>query len=420
MQPTALDLAATACFALAIIHTFLVKRFQHLAHKYPEGSAGENLFHLLGEVEVVFGLWAAVLFMFIVVNAGAHDAVAFIDGQNFTEPIFVFTIMATAGSRPILWLTRRLLAGVPNALPALRQQAFFVTALVLGPLLGSFITEPAAMTVTALILRDRFFSARSSDRMKYVTLAVLFVNISIGGTLTHFAAPPVLMVAAKWNWDVPYMFSQFGWKAALACGVNALGAAFLLRKELGASVDIREDDRPMPWWVVAVHVAFLAFMVWASHHPAVFLGAFLFFVGFTMITKEHQDEIRLRDSLLVAFFLGGLVVLGSKQAWWLAPLLASLGELPLFVGAAALTAFTDNAALTYLGSQVEGLTESMKYALVAGAVAGGGMTVIANAPNPAGFAILRDNFGSDGISPAGLALAAVTPTLVAMACFWFL
>lgn len=420
MQASSLDIAATVCFALAVLHTFSVKQFQKLAHHYEEGTVGENLFHLLGEVEVVFGLWAAVLFAVITFSESAHEALLFVDAQNFTEPLFVFAIMATAGSRPILWLTRRLLTAVPGALPAFREQGLYVAALVLGPLLGSFITEPAAITVTALALRDRFFSAHASARLKYITIAVLFVNVSIGGTLTHFAAPPVLMVAGKWNWDMAFMFTHFGWKAALACLINALGAAFVLRKELTGTTEGPQDPRPMPWLVVAIHVAFLAFMVWSSHHPAVFLGAFLFFLGFTMITKEYQDELRLRDSLLVAFFLGGLVVLGSRQAWWLSTVLNSLGELPLFLGATALTGITDNAALTFLGSQVPGLTDGMKHALVAGAVAGGGMTIIANAPNPAGFAILRDRFGADGMSPGGLALAAFLPTLVAMACLWLL
>lgn len=413
-------MAATVCFAIAVLHTFSVKQFQKLAKRYEEGTVGENLFHLLGEVEVVFGFWAAVLFAIIAFSESAHEALTFIDSQNFTEPLFVFAIMATAGSRPILWLTRRLLTAAPNLLPVYREQGLYVSALVLGPLLGSFITEPAAITVTALALRDRFFTDRASARLKYITIAVLFVNVSIGGTLTHFAAPPVLMVAGTWNWDMAFMFTHFGWKAALACLINALGAALILRKELTGTSEGPRDPRPMPWLVVAIHVAFLAFMVWASHHAAVFLGAFLFFLGFTLITKEYQDELRLRDSLLVAFFLGGLVVLGSRQAWWLSQLLNSLSELPLFLGATALTGVTDNAALTFLGSQVPGLTEGMKHALVAGAVAGGGMTIIANAPNPAGFAVLRDRFGDEGMSPAGLAAAAFIPTLVAMACLWLL
>jgi len=90
----------------------------------------------------------------------------------------------------------------------------------------------------------------------------------------------------------------------------------------------------------------------------------------------------------------------------------------VYFAAAALTAVTDNAALTYLGSLVEGLSPAFKYALVAGAVTGGGLTVIANAPNPAGFSILRGNFPDGAISPLWLLIAAVPPTLVALVAFW--
>jgi hypothetical protein len=120
---------------------------------------------------------------------------------------------------------------------------------------------------------------------------------------------------------------------------------------------------------------------------------------------------------MVAFFLAGLVVLGGQQRWWLQDVLSRLDESTLFYGAAALTAITDNAALTYLGSLVEGVSEDYKYALVAGAVAGGGLTVIANAPNPAGFAILKDHFEDQSINALGLFAAALPPTLVAVACF---
>jgi Na+/H+ antiporter NhaD/arsenite permease-like protein len=89
----------------------------------------------------------------------------------------------------------------------------------------------------------------------------------------------------------------------------------------------------------------------------------------------------------------------------------------VYFGATALTAVTDNAALTYLGSLVEGLSDEFKYALVAGAVTGGGLTVIANAPNPAGFAILRGNFEDNTIHPVGLLLAAIPPTLMAIVAF---
>jgi Na+/H+ antiporter NhaD/arsenite permease-like protein len=175
-----------------------------------------------------------------------------------------------------------------------------------------------------------------------------------------------------------------------------------------------------PAWLRALHLIFLGLIVLMAHHPTVFLGIFLFFLGLTAITPEFQERLKLRESLLVAFFLAGLVVLGGVQRWWLEPLLRNLDTLPLFLGTTVLTAFTDNAALTYLGSQIPQISEAFKYALVAGAVAGGGLTVIANAPNPAGFSILRNSFGPEGISPAGLLAGAAIPTLIAMACFWWL
>ena len=92
----------------------------------------------------------------------------------------------------------------------------------------------------------------------------------------------------------------------------------------------------------------------------------------------------------------------------------------MYYGATLLTAVTDNAALTYLGSLVDGMTPQAKYALVAGAVTGGGLTVIANAPNPAGFAILKATFDDGAISPLWLAAAATPPTVVAVAAFQLL
>jgi len=149
---------------------------------------------------------------------------------------------------------------------------------------------------------------------------------------------------------------------------------------------------------------------------------FMLFLGLVTATREHQDNLKLREGLLVGFFLAGLVTLGSLQSWWLQPLIAGMDGVTLFLGATGLTAITDNAALTYLGSLVESITPDLKYALVAGAVTGGGLTVIANAPNPAGVGILQNSaaFRGEGISPLGLFLGALGPTLVALLCFWFI
>jgi predicted cation transporter len=150
------------------------------------------------------------------------------------------------------------------------------------------------------------------------------------------------------------------------------------------------------------------------------MGLFLLFLGLAEAYRRHHDRLMLREGLMVAFFLAGLVVLGGQQQWWLGPLLKSMDATSVYFGATALTAVTDNAALTYLASTVGGLSEEFKYAVVAGAVTGGGLTVIANAPNPAGFAILRGKFTDQAIHPLGLLAAALLPTCVAIVSFWLL
>ena len=423
MNPTTVESLATVLFGLAVLHTFCVKRFAHWAHRYPPGSVSENLLHFLAETEVVFGLWAATLFLGIAVLRGSiHEAVVYIEGLNFTEPKFVLVIMVVAATRPVVTLAEKLISLVARLIPAREGAAFYIAALILGPLLGSFITEPAAMTLLSLMLKRRYFDRGISRKLAYATLGLLFVNISIGGTLTHFAAPPVLMVAAKWNWDMAFMFEHFGWRAAFACAVSTAMVAGIFWKELsGLEVD-PDMGRRIPVWLTAAHLMFLALVVGFAHYPDVFFGILMIFLGLVTATREYQDDLKLREGLLVGFFLAGLVTLGSLQTYWLKPLVESLGGSALFFGATGLTAITDNAALTYLGSMVEGLSEDLKYALVAGAVAGGGLTVIANAPNPAGVGILQNAkvFEEEGISPLGLFLGALPPTVVAILFFWLL
>jgi hypothetical protein len=423
MNPSPNEILASVFFGLAVLHTFSVKRFAHWAHRYPAGSIQENVLHFMAETEVVFGMWAAALFLGIAaLDSSIHDAVTYIEGLNFTEPKFVLVVMVVAATRPIVKLAESFILLVARLLPLKPAVSFYLAALVLGPLLGSFITEPAAMTLLALVLKKRYFDRGISKRLAYATLGLLFVNVSIGGTLTHFAAPPVLMVAAKWSWTTDFMFTHFGWRAASSCLVATLGTVLLFRKELAAVAYTEEKGLSIPWWLTATHLVSLGLVVYFAHHPEVFFGILVLFLGVVTATKEYQDEIKLREGLLVGFFLAGLVTLGSLQAYWLKPLIQSLNGSALFFGATGLTAITDNAALTYLGSLVEGISDELKYALVAGAVTGGGLTVIANAPNPAGVGILQGAkvFEDEGISPLGLLLGALPPTLVSIVFFWLL
>ncbi len=429
-----IEMIATVLFALAILHTFSVPFFAKLAHR---NGPHAGLWHLFAEVEVVFGVWATFLMLFMALGGGLHwlhpesagNPVEYLESRNFTEPLFVFTIMVIAASRPILMLVNKIVHVAAHKVPLKTEVATFFLTLSLVPLSGSLITEPAAMTLAALMLRRGFFARSGNTRFKYATLGVLFVNVSIGGVLTAYAAPPVLMVAHKFEWGTADMFLMLGWKSICAVGINALILTLFYRKEIlsheigtgkgiNSPEDSDDDGRPeVPPVVMGIHVAFLLLVVAFSHHSHIFLGLLMLFLGYTKAYERFQDRLMIKEGLLVGFFLAGLIILGGLQQWWLQDLLSGLNPIPLFAGSVGLTAITDNAALTYLGSLVEGTGELWRYMLVAGAVTGGGLTVIANAPNPAGFAILRGSFPNGAISAKWLFLSALYPTAIATVFF---
>ncbi len=417
-----IELFAAALFALALIHSFSTGYFQRLEQRHPKHA---GLFHLLGEVELVFGFWSVLLIAAMAWLEGPAKAIGYAESRQYTEPLFVFVIMVIAASRPVVSNIEALIASIASRLPLRAAPAQVWLCLALLPLIGSLITEPAAMTLAALMLGPLVFRPGIPERLKYGALGVLFVNISIGGTLTAFAAPPVLMVAANWNWDNAFMASQFGWKAMIAVLINATAITFMLRQHLhdadaaiAAPAAPAAPALPVPRLLSLIHFALLAGVILFAHHPVIFIGLFLLFLGIAQAYASHQNKLVLKEALLVGLFLGGLLLLGGMQQWWLQPIVAGLEPAALFFGALGLTAFTDNAALTYLGSLIEGISDPAKYMLVAGAVAGGGMTVIANAPNPAGVALLKQGFQDASISAAGLAAGAALPTVVAAAVFW--
>ena len=435
---------ATAIFVCAILHTFAAARVAALSHRVQhardaradaEGrrrtpSVTAEVLHFLGEVEVVFGLWAVVLFAAMLVYHGwEHAKHYFNDEVNYTEALFVVVIMSLAATRPIVSFAENALRRIANAGRG-TPGAWWVTILIIGPILGSFITEPAAMTICALLLARQFYDLNPSTNLKYATLGLLFVNVSIGGTLTHFAAPPVLMVARTWDWSTSFMLGHFGWRAVLAIVVSTVTYYAIFRAELASlaarpttpDIDEPEDRRaivtlePVPWWLTLIHMSFMAWTVLTAHYPALFLGAFLIFIGLVRATAAYQSHVELKAPLLVGFFLGGLVIHGGLQGWWISPVLSSLSATPLFLSSTLLTAFNDNALITYLATLVPNLDEHLKIAIVEGAVAGGGLTVIANAPNPAGQALLA-SFFDNSIKPIGLLLGALIPTVIVMLAF---
>lgn len=407
---------AAIIFVLALVHTFSTKYFEVLAKRHPNHA---GLFHLLGEVEVVFGFWAFILIALLAVFSGGSHAIAYAESRRYTEPLFVFVIMVVAASRPLLSMVRGSVKSIAKLIPINNILAQVWLSLAIVPLLGSFITEPAAMTLAALMLAPQIFRQGMPEWLKYAALGVLFVNISIGGTLTSYAAPPVLMVASAWQWDSIFMATTFGWRAAIAVFINATAVSYLLSKHLGNMPALNQmpKENKIPLTVSFIHVCFLAGVVIFAHHPVIFFGLFLMFLGFTQAYEHYQSPLLLKEGLLVGFFLAGLVVLGGMQQWWLQPIVSDLGPIQLFFGATALTAITDNAALTYLGSLITGMSDEAKYMLMAGAVAGGGLTVIANAPNPAGVSLLKRGFDDGSIGAVQLLMGAIPPTIVAAAMF---
>jgi hypothetical protein len=438
-----LNAIASFLFLCAILHTFLAPKILHLSHvlrekhreqfrersktdpDFPSVSFKAEMLHFLGEIEAVFGIWAIPVLLSVALFKGWHVPLNYMNSLSFAEPVFVVIIMAVAATRPVMFVAEWCLAIIVRLLGG-SIAAWWFTVLTVGPLLGSFITEPGAMTISALILRDKFFRHRPPAALAYATVGLLFVNVSIGGALTNFAAPPILMVARTWDWSSWHVFKTMGDKSIISILIsNFLFLAVFARALKGLQRTPDEaatndfERRNPPVWIVVAHLVALAWTVFAAHYTPLAVGGFLIFLAFTEATHPHQNAVVLRPALLVGFFLAGLVTHGGLQGWWIQPVISSLGKTALMIGAIILTSFNDNAAITYLAAQVPNLSPELKYAVASGAIIGGGLTVIANAPNPAGQALLQ-KFFPDGLHPLRLFMGAIVPTIVAALVYYFL
>ena len=328
VQQEPFNLWASLLFLAAVIHTFLTHKFirwsnvlevrheqQWRANAANTGPCPTSMFcrvlHLLGEVEVVFGIWVVPLFALMLWRVGRQPTLDYLNLRvSYSEPLFVVTIMAVASTKPVLRLAEQ-------CLRFLAQQggggagAWWLAILTVGPLLGSLISEPAAMTISALLLGRQFYALKPSPRFAHATLGLLFTNISVGGTLTHYAAPPVLMVAGPWGWNTLFMFRHFGWIVLIGIGIANAGYYFVFRKELARLqpdpevafvVPADAGAAPIPAWVTVAHLLFMAAFVWWAHYPVFLIGVFLFFLAFFEVTAEYQSELQLRSPILVGFF----------------------------------------------------------------------------------------------------------------------
>lgn len=528
---------ATLIFFFAIIHSFCTSNINSLANKIElnyhqkkidkivdssSSSIIAGILHFLGEIEAVFGIWAIVLGIGMSYFFDWGTFVTYIDSLHYTEPVLIVVIMTIASSRPILKMSELLIWKFVKLFSG-SLEAWWISILIIGPILGSFITQPASMVISAYLLSEKFYELNPPNRLKYGTIALLFVNTSIGGTLTNFAAPPVLIVAKIWNWSNIFMFTTFGIKSILAILTstffyfllfrseinklkntyalnrfkNYIQRKFISKKELEFAfdelekeineklgftkhfsencnlikeqikleafdnfeldevkkytVDISIEERfeeikisemkrtipgllpieeqpfyldpywdqredKVPLWIMIIHTVFLVAALLNSHEPILFISIFLFYLGFIQVTPFYQNRLDLKPPLMVAFFLSGLLVHCGLQNWWITPLLSDLPPIKLNIIATILTTFNDNAAITYLSSLVPNLSDSMKYAVLSGALTGGGLTIIANAPNPIGQCILKKYF-ENGISAFQLFKYALVPTIITIIYF---
>lgn len=430
------NLISFVIFVCAISHIFLAHKFSLIAEKIRDRNIrlkkhhvdtfSVEFMHFMGEIEVVFGLWVIPLMIAMSYFYSWSAAIHYLNGIDYTEPLFVLVIMTLAATKPITQLTENIIRSIAS-LGGGSVKAWWLTILILTPLLGSFITEPAAMTIAAILLGRQFYSYNPTSKFSYATLGLLFTNVSVGGVLTNFAAPPVLLVVQAWEWNTWFMLTTFGVKAIVGIFIATSFYYFVFRKEFAAletrraergNRGVDEEREAIPFGVSFIHVMFLAWIVVHLHFPVIFVGTFLLFLGFYRATKPYQGALELKTPTLVAFFLAGLIVHGNLQGWWVSPLLANTTEEVLMVLSVVLTAFNDNAEVTFLATLIPDFADSMKYSVVAGAVAGGGLTVIANAPNLAGQSILSRYF-HHGISALYLFFGALIPTLILIACFYF-
>lgn len=435
---TPFHLISLAIFALSIIHTLCVYKIHGWARRVEsrqgpkskrEGRTfGVQMLYFLSEVEIVFALWAIPLFIFIMIFYGWTVGLEYMNTRNYTEPLFIVVILAMASTRPIVQSAEKVIHWFAQCLGGSLSAWWFVL-LTIGPLLGSFITEAAAMALCAFLLSHQFYTYHPSKKLAYATIGLLFVNVSVGGILTDFASPAVLLLAHCWSWSMADMFFDFGWKAMLGIVLSNSVYWLYFRNELRhmnvrrKAIEILDtyalkNEAPIPAWIIAIHVLVMGWIVAISHYPAICIASFLFFIGFHQATKLHQHPIRLSRPLLTGLFLAGLLIHGGLQGWWVVWLLEGLNPLSVMGVAIALTGFNDNAGISYLSTLVPNWGEAYKYAVFTGVVAGGGLTVIANAPNPAGYAILKKHFDK-GIQPLKLLAAAFIPTMILYAIFYF-
>jgi hypothetical protein len=429
------QIISTVIFFLAVVHTFLTptifdysKKLSERKEAYPEKWKHyhflSEFFYLLSEVEVVFGLWLLPLLLAFTLLKGWDETLEYLNTREYTHAIYITVILVVIGSRPIITFAEKVLEWVAR-LGKDSPGAWWWSILTVGPLLGALIKEPAAMALSAILLSKKFYPYAPSRNFSYATLGLLFANISVGGMLTSFSSRALFIVADRLDWNWVYMLTRFGWKVLIGIILSTGLYHFVFHKEFKKgrfpkslpALEKDEAEHPTPFWITLIHLAFLSLIVITGETPPLFLGVFLIFLAFWKATSFYQTPLHLQSAVLIGFFFASLIIHGELQAWWIIPLMQNLNHFGAMVASFILSAFVDNAIVSYITLDLPQYDDLKHYLVIAGAMSAGALTVIANAPNPVGHAILRPSFKGK-ISFFALFLGAIIPSLIYLSLFW--
>lgn len=412
VSTTPFDLFSALFFFLAIVHALSTRYLAELADKLERKKSTKidlgvfprsfriELVRFLSETEVVFGLWVIPQLIAMTYFYNWNHVLEFLDGLHFVEPLYVATVLIVILSRPIEEIIEQTF-GALSRIDKGSCRIWWWLALTLGPLLGSVLKETSAMLISCAILADRFFTAKPSTRFKYVTFALLLVNVSLGGALTNFGSSSILMVRDTWGWTSSFVFNSFGIPVLLSIFTLNFIVYLFFRKELQKlelPISEYESGTPCQLWVKLAYVAILAWIIFHGNYPVVFIGTLVLFVGLHQAIFGKKEELKLRPGIMIGFFLAGLIIHGTLQEWWVSPLFRHCSEQGLFPLSVVLSAFNQNALVTYMALHVQAFNDLDKYYIVAGSLLGGGLTLFGNSPNFAAFSILRPFF------PRGISL----------------
>lgn len=431
MQYIKFNYLSTAIFLISIINILFhqqLKLFSKKINFLNKKSSYlllilEYIFYFFGEIELIFLLWGIPLFLMSIFFYNITDIYnVLLKNISYTEPIFIILIMSIVSTKPILNFVENIIFYISykkNYSIAL----YWFAILTITPLLGSLITEPAAMTIAANLLQKNFFILNPTEKLTYATISLLFVNISVGGSLTNFAAPPILMIAKPWKWSLYYTFINFGVKALLGILISNILYYIINIKEFGLlnnkikkyyTINKYNQSSTIPYIITIINCLFLLFSIINMHYPTRMLLILILFWIYCKNTKKYNTTIDYKTPLLTSCFLFGLMIHGNLQQWWIKNILSFNSRIIIFLISMVLTTFNDNAAVTFLASKIPIFINNKKLqnAVVAGAINGGGLTIIANAPNTAGKKILESNLNKKHLSPIKLFIFSCIPTLI--------